>query len=434
VDFICFVLLNAVLYIRPAEFIPAIRGWPLYEVVLCACVVAGFPRLLEQVSPRAVFGQPISACVAVLMVATVLSNLAQGQMESAVDTADMFFKTVLYYLLLIGIVHSRDRLRWFLGAMALFAGVVMGVSVLDYHGVVHLPGMLRVVDEVWDASGELAETHRRMGSTGLFADPNDVSLLIVQNLIIAAYFLAERGVSPPARGLWGALIVLLGHALTLTHSRGGFLALLAGLVAFLMARFGRRAVPLGAVCLPVVFVLFAGRQTSLSSSEGTGQQRIQLWADYLHLFRRNPLFGIGCNNSTNYIDHVAHNSFIHGYAELGFVGGTAFLSAFCLAFWSLKRLTPTRVRILDPQLARLRPYLLAMVVCSVVGMMTLSRAYAIPTYNALGLVVAYVRLANTEPAVPPLRLDARLVAGLTGIGVLFLIVMTVYTAWAVRYI
>ena len=124
----------------------------------------------------------------------------------------------------------------------------------------------------------------------------------------------------------------------LTHSRGGFLGMLAALVVLLAARFGRKALPLGLLVLPAVFVLFAGRQTSISLGSGTGQSRVQLWHEGMILFVGRPLFGIGSERYADYAGHVAHNSFIHGYTELGLVGGTLFLGAFYLAAWSLVRL------------------------------------------------------------------------------------------------
>ena len=431
-DFFCFLLLNMVLFIRPAEFIPSLADLPLYELMLGVCLVTGFPRLLGQATSRAVLGQPITALVVALLPIMVLSNLVRGQGDLAWDTASTFFKIVLYYMLLVAVVDSTRRLVVFLVASVLIAVVIMGISVLDFHGYIHVPGLARMTDIVQETDSDYTQI-RRMGSTGLFADPNDVSLLIVQNLLIAGYFVADRSSPLALRLLWIGPLALLGHALTLTQSRGGFLNLICGLLTFLAVRFGRKAGPVAVICLPLLLVVFGGRQTALSVTGGTGQQRTQIWADYLQLARRNPVFGIGCSNSLNYIDHVAHNSFIHCFVELGFVGGAAFLGAFGLAFWSVKRLAPGRVKILDPPLERLRPLMLAMVVSYVVGMMTLSRAYVIPTYNVLGLVVAYTHLAATRPSLPALSFNARLLVWLGLAGVAFLIVITFYCTFAVRY-
>ena len=82
--------------------------------------------------------------------------------------------------------------------------------------------------------------------------------------------------------------------MNLTQSRGGLLALLAGLVVFLIARFGwRAALGVGLVVVPALLAVLGGRQTALSTDEGTGQQRIQIWSDAIMLMREAPLFGVG---------------------------------------------------------------------------------------------------------------------------------------------
>src|SRR5205807_1762810 len=138
---------------------------------------------------------------------------------------------------------------------------------------------------------------------------------------------------------WLAPIGLFGYALSLTQSRGGFIALLGALLTLVWSRFGwRKAIPLAAILVPVMFMLFDGRMTGLSASEGTGQERIQLWSEGFNFFREAPIFGIGMDEFTEEVRQPAHNSFVHCYAELGFFGGSLFFGAFFTAFWSLSRL------------------------------------------------------------------------------------------------
>jgi O-antigen ligase len=177
---------------------------------------------------------------------------------------------------------------------------------------------------------------------------------------------------------------LFAYALTLTHSRGGFLGMLAAVVVFIWVRLGwRRGVPIASVALPVMFFVFAGRQTELAVGEGTEQERIQLWSNGLTLFRQAPVFGIGYGRFVEEVEKVAHNSFVHTFAELGFFGGTIFLGAFAVAFRSVQRVGAGHDGSMDPDLARLRPYLLAIIAGYAVGMMSLSRAYVVPTYRFL---------------------------------------------------
>ena len=437
-DFICFLLLNLVLYIRPAEFIPALLGLPLFELTLGLCLLTGITRLLGQARPGVIAEQPITVLVMVLLVTVVLSNLVRAQIGLAWDAANEFFKVVLYFMLLISIVDSTRRLVVFLAALVLFVTIIMSLTALDFEGYIHLPTSNYVKEDVVTSgtSSVADEQHvelRRMGSTGLFADPNEASMLIVQSLLIAGYFAVNSGTPLALRFFWVGPLALLGIALYLTQSRGGFLNLICSVLMFLMARFGRKfGLFLVAVCLPLILIVFGGRQTSMSVAGTTAHQRIQLWSEYLSFAWHNPLFGIGYDNWKKFFALLAHNSFIQCFADLGFVGGVAFLGAFGLAFWSVKRLAPDRVEILDPSLQRLRPLMLALVVSDAVGLMSLSCPYVIPTYTALGLIVAYTNLAYTEPSLPPLNLNARMLGRLAMAGVAFQVVMIIYCAIMLR--
>jgi len=244
---------------------------------------------------------------------------------------------------------------------------------------------------------------QRMCGTGIFNDPNDLALALVWGMPLCVFWLTDPA-RRHSRPFWVAALLLCGYALMLTHSRGGFLALLAGLAILLHVRFGgRQTILAGLLVFPLLLVAFAGRMTSISASAGTGQSRIQLWSDYLHAFQVTPLFGIGMGNYRQVSGHVAHNSFIHSYAELGIGGGTLFLGAFYFALQGLyllrerKNAGPEAVDLpgsdeLDPELRRLHPYVLAMVASYAVGILFLSLSYAVPTYMILGLATVYLRL------------------------------------------
>src|SRR5262249_34962751 len=157
---------------------------------------------------------------------------------------------------------------------------------------------------------------RRLCGSGIFHNPNEMCYPLVVGMMICLYYVSGRRFPMLARLLCLAVLVLLGYALTLTHSRGGFLGLLVALLSMLLVRLGwRKALPFAVLVLPVVFFLFGGRQTDLSVDSGTGQARVQLWSDGLVLFMGAPLFGIGAGNYASAAGLVAHNTFVQDYAE-----------------------------------------------------------------------------------------------------------------------
>ena len=48
--FALFLLVNAMLFIRPAEFHPALYGLPIYEVCILACLIVSYPKVAAEAS------------------------------------------------------------------------------------------------------------------------------------------------------------------------------------------------------------------------------------------------------------------------------------------------------------------------------------------------------------------------------------------------
>lgn len=429
--FLLFLVLNAVLFVRPAEIIPALLGWEIYLVVILSCLFFSFPLVLEQLTPRALEMRPIALCVLGLLPAVLLSQLSHFRFEEARVNGWEFVKTLLYFFLFVGLINTPQRLRVFLLFFTLSAAVVASLAVLQYHQIIKLPNLNPVKDSVRVEGGQDVAIYRLQGS-GLFQDPNDLCVLLVVSLMLGLYWLTDKR-SGLLRLLMVAPLLLFLYALSKTQSRGGMLALLAGFGLFMRMRFGwLKSLLLGAMVLPLILLLFAGRQTSISTTEGTAQERIQFWSDGLSLFRGSPLFGIGVGEYDKNVGHVAHNSYIHAFVELGLFGGYFYVGAFALALESLYRLGARR-RIFDPELRRLHPYIFAILAAYAVGMFSLTLCYIIPTYTMLALAVVYRRLAATVPPLPTPRFDAPLAVRLGGLCLVVFIGLNVFVRFFVAW-
>jgi hypothetical protein len=117
--------------------------------------------------------------------------------------------------------------------------------------------------------------------------------------------------------------------------------------------------------------------------------------------------------------HVAHNSYLQGFADLGVFGGCLFVGAFVTAGWSLYRFGGREHLLLDHDLKSMHPYLFAGLAAYCLGMLSLSICFIIPTYLMLGLSVAYTRMAGRAALVPPtpLRFDLSLLSRFAVAGV-----------------
>jgi putative inorganic carbon (hco3(-)) transporter len=434
VGFFLFLLINAALFIRPAEVLPALAGVPIFQGLLYACLAASLPSVLQQLAPRSLAEQPITACVLGLLAIVVLSSLIHFGMWGVSTSGLNFFQVILYYLLLVSVVDSPARFRTFLFVLAPLILVPTVLALLHHHDVIQVASLREIERlEIDEETGTIVDV-RQLRSTGIFSDPNDLSLILLVGIIIGLFWAGDRRLGASRWLAWAPLLVL-GFALTETKSRGGFLALLCAIATLLTLRHGwKKALPLATVLLPVLFLFAGGRQTQLSTGADTAQQRIHLWAEGLQMLRRSPLLGIGADQFDDEASDglVAHNSYVHAFAELGVCGGTLFVGMYYLIPRCLLRLGPSSVVVPDPELERLRPYLIALGVGYAIGLFSLSRDYVIPTYLAPGLAVIYQRLVvATAPDSGP-RLDARLVLELAAVGMAALAGLFVFVRLFVR--
>jgi hypothetical protein len=422
--FALFILLNAVLFIRPSELVPGLESAQIYEAVILVCLAVNAPGVLHQLTPGSLIHRTRTCCVLGVLVAVALSQFVRGDLHETVVQGTLFLKVVLYYLLLVTVVDSPSKLRHFLGWLAVLILGVTVLALLQHHEVINLPALEAFQQKEDDLETGDVRSFPRLCGPGIFHDPNDLSVILVVGMMVCLSRLGERGA---LRAAWLVPLGLMGYALTLTHSRGGFLALVAALGSLFVGRFGlRRACVFGAPVLVGLLMVFGGRQTQfdLGNRDDTSQHRIRIWREGLVLLKQSPLFGIGAGRYVEEVGLVAHNSFVHSYTELGFFGGTLFLVAFTGPIGALRRLGRAPAALPQP-LRALRPCVMACLVGLVGGMGSLSRQYTLTPHVILGIVTVYLRLA--EPWSPAARseLTGRLIGRWFLAGALFLVAANV---------
>jgi len=181
--------------------------------------------------------------------------------------------------------------------------------------------------------------------------PNYLAMFLAPILIIAATkTLANlRKKSPWIVYLISTLI--LGYALFLTGSRGGYTAALSGLVAVLLSLFitGRNARLAKNLLLIVLVAILAGTYlvfkpdwTSHDRKATSSNVRYYIWVTSVEMIGREPVFGVGLSNYQNYFSQLtedrvnypefispqaltAHNLYLQIYLTCGLLGLIAFL-------------------------------------------------------------------------------------------------------------
>lgn len=433
-SFFVFILLNAVLILRPAEIIEAVRGYPLYNICILVSIVLSLPQLIAQFSPASLKQRPLTVCVIGLQLAVILANVVNFEFDTLFDRANDFSKLLIYYLLLMANVTSAKRLRSLMFWSTIFLGILALLTLLNLYGVISIPELNALDEGEYDKTTGVKSVIMRLQASGIFNNPNAYARVLTVGILLAVYWMTDPKMRL-AIPFWIGLIGIFGTAQIETKSRGGFLGLMLGLVVLFISKFGlKRGLPLVLIGAPALLVVVGGRQANMDTEDGTGAHRITLWRLGLDALITSKFRGIGMDMyPTEAHGYVAHNSFVHGYVELGFFGGTLFFSLFYLTISTLWALRKDEDQIEDPLLKRLRPYLLAVIGGEVVGFMSISRNYVMSTYLVVGMCAVYLDLLRQYPGIKIPEMNAKLALRLVKMSALFLTVLYLYVRYKTRY-
>ncbi|MCM2374836.1 O-antigen ligase family protein [Aporhodopirellula aestuarii] len=416
----------ATLFVRPADLLPALQAWPIYQFLIIGCLVVAYRAMLRQLSFKTIASQPVTACVLLLLMSVTLSHLAHGFLWAARASTYEVSKLIALFLLIVGLVNTPGRLFLFVKCLSVAITFVALLALLDRYELYSI-GALESIEDRMRTVDQASVKVDRIRGTGIFNDPNDFGMILVTGLILCASSFMRPGAGI-RRYVWLTPIGILMATLALTHSRGALLSLAAVVPAAVVYRLGWKYAVSSLFILPGLAMFFSARMTNVQAiTDGTGQSRIQIWSDCLVLWRQYPIFGSGEGMLVEEIGVVAHNSFLHCFVELGAVGGTAFAASFMatlLGLWSL------RDRFWDPEsehsapelhrLAHLRMFLFAAVSAYAIGITTISRQFVAPTFLILGLGTTAQLVC--PKSLPTLRLNNRffVMCMMCGIGVLLI--------------
>jgi putative inorganic carbon (hco3(-)) transporter len=434
--FFFFILVNATLFIRPAEFVPALLGWELYFYFIVVCLILAVPDVLAYFTDKSLLTQPVTLAVLGLLPCVFLAGIIANGMSAGWRSFTDLAKIIIYYLLFVSLVTTTARFRILVICILVCCGAMTMVAVLRYHEVIELAAV-KPLKEGLPARSGASVTIDRLGTTGIFGDPNDLCVMLAAMVPLCLYFvMADSNIGFRAAG--AGLLPLFIYAIHLTHSRGGFLALVVSLGALFWTAYGwKKTAIIGIIGLPLLLIVFGGRQTEIDVKTNTATSRIHLWNDWLWTFRENMFFGNGIAQGADEealpraVDDIrllAHNAYLQGFADLGFVGGCLFLGAFGTSIWSLYRLNARACVQIDRDAKRLQPFVLACVLAYCIGMLTLSIGYIAPTYMILAVAASYTRIAHRTclSGPPPLRVNFPMLAGVAAAGVGYLACLFIF--------
>jgi O-antigen ligase len=352
-----------ILYSRASEVVPNQLGLPtfapVFAVLLLTALVARYGSgVLRRLHPEE--WQPLAAYSLTLLASALVATNPEQSLAALADQAKNLAAVFIIVIATRGIRDLR-LLMW-----SLIAAGVLPTLITIWQAFTGSTNQFYGFGQFESAvvtPGELTWIPRPAGPVG---DPNFYALMLVP-LIPLAFHHMRHSASAAARCLALAAALVLAVAVVLTYSRGGYIALVAVLVASALLRLVRwRSILIaGVVGLLAVVILspsHAGRIAGMadvvpvalgqaqSPDDPSVSNRINEMATGVRMFIDHPALGVGIRNFPEHFQDYArprgietpdprspHSLFIQIAAETGIIGLAAFLIVLASLFFWLRR-------------------------------------------------------------------------------------------------
>ena len=313
-------LFTLLLYVRPNDLIPAMGTFPLAKIVAIIAPLAYIYAQYRLGKPVIKWTIEVKMVIVMLLLAVIFTPFAISPGDSVAALSEVFIKTVTIFILIIGVVNTRERLRAMIKLTALCGAGLAIFAIKNY------------------ATGNFTMKGDRIEGLvgGMFGNPNDLAAAL--NVLIPLAVALALMNSGRARLLYAVCATLLFGGVMVTFSRAGFitLAAISGVMLWKFGRGSRSSLALATLAASVLlFSVFSHAYRSRlmtildpnSDTSGSAQQRVDLLERGIDLSLRHPIIGLGMGNFHIYSIHekVAHNGYIETAAELGMIGLLAYL-------------------------------------------------------------------------------------------------------------
>jgi O-antigen ligase len=187
-------------------------------------------------------------------------------------------------------------------------------------------------------------------ASGFSMNPNNLGSFLLLSIFMSLSLFDDSGATKEKQKLYLVLIFLQSTCLILTGSRGAIIALVSGILLYLIFRSGSRKIliPLAfsfILILIINFPVFSHLFSTITDpTYSSNSLRISVWKISLAIIRDFPQ-GVGILNYENiylyylpaqakYLAH-AHNWYLQTFIESGILGGLLFFTFFFLLIFYL---------------------------------------------------------------------------------------------------
>ncbi len=401
--YFCLLLYVALIYIRPAEIVPAWSAVPFVDILTGSSLIVGAMAMVMK--PRRLLNVPHDKLLLGFWAIIAISTM-KVWLGGVYYAWFAFLPAMFCYFLARAAIQTERQLRgivYLLIALNVFLAVN---GIVQYRTGVGLGGVTMNLDRIY--------------GTGIFNDPNDLGMTFVMSvpfIVLVA--------SSSASGFVLRFLALLSFGTILwatyyTNSRGALLGLAAGLTCYSFMKFrSYSALVVAGLLVGVIWIAAPSRSNEIGAEDESAQGRVQAWASGWQMLRSNPVTGVGYGQFTEFHEREAHNSFVHTFAELGLTGAFCFVGVF---YWYFKGLKAT------PQMTAgaiaWHRALTASGVGSLACMWFLSRQYVIVVYLLVAIGAAAMAIQREKAGEHEVIMSWRDVANVGGLVIFGLFAVT----------
>ena len=316
-----------------------------------------------------------------LIVGVISASLNYQSIEKLVTSVGDQVKLFCIFLVMVQSLDSERKNRFFLSCLVTLC-VYLAAGGIAWTQGYEVPGFS------WDNG-------MRLQYSGIFKDSNDLGQIFAVAWTIVLFHLVN-GKGTAKKIVDVVLLAVLAWAILLTQSRGTILAATIGVFLSLRRRLGT-VVPAAFALAILIGMNLAGmaRMDRLSSGETSAEERVVAWGQGWYMIRSHPLFGVGPENFTKNHPRAAHSSLVQVGAEAGLLGLFCWIG---LLYFPLRQtilnIWPGAKRAVAATFEQYRIQA-ALLVC-IVSCLFLSRAYKLPLYLLVALVLTAGQGAGAE--------------------------------------
>jgi O-antigen ligase len=329
-----YILLISLPFVEHGFFGMAIGSLTMEKLIGAGCFVYALTYLPSRREMPRFFASAQTKAFALYVCVAVISYIVTAEEIVFVDLVGVFFAQFLFFVAVMILVDSRERLEATVLTVTASVGLVSLYLIKEWAGNVGAYGI----------------SYRPGWVAG---DPNMFS---ASALIVLPMMMCPIRFAPRAWQRLGAMacmgVTLIAFALA--ASRGGFIGL-ACMFLYQLHDWRRRAIAVLAVAA-IVAVAFVSPYSPLDrllkpneSDLESSNIRLQLWSVSEKIFADHPIFGVGLYNFPVYMHKylppdveldfvVPHNTYLEAAVELGAVGLALFLSVMGFSLWSLAKM------------------------------------------------------------------------------------------------